>query len=167
MTGFDNQAIKTRIKEIIEADKDLYDPKGVDGKIATVYIGFPKNKNINAISPTPYCVITNHVSLLKIDPYSQVVNNSWKSKKNFLKLLLIVVDRQDSGETVEKSLDGIMQKLINRLDCFVDLRKPSDGTDAKAKQSICTEVSAMSAGQYQGKATDGFAVTFEVLVLTG
>jgi len=165
MTGFDNQAIKTRIKEIIEADKDLYDSKGVDGKIATVYIGFPKNKNINAIAPTPYCVITNHVDLLKVEPYAQVVNNQWTSKKNWIKLLIIVVDRQESGELVEKSLDSILQKLISTLDKNVSLRK-SDGTDAKAKQSVCARVDAMSAGQYQGKATDGFAATFEILVLT-
>lgn len=165
MTGFDNQSIKTRIKEIIEADKDLFDPKGVDGKIATVYIGFPKNKNINAISPTPYCVITNHPKLVKFDPYAQVQNNAWTSKKNFLKLMIIVVDSQDSGEQVEKSLDQILQKIITTLDKNVTLRK-SDGTDAKAKQSVLTEGEAMFAGQYQGKATDGFALTFEVLVLT-
>jgi hypothetical protein len=162
---FDNHAVKKRIKEIIEADADLYDSAGVPGKIAQVYIGYPKNKNIHAISPTPYCVITNHVDLLKVQPYAQQVNNQWTSKQNFVKYMIIVADRQESGELVEKSLDEILYKIINTLDKNIALRKP-DGTDPLAKKSLVAGGSALQAGQYQGQATDGFELDFEVLVLS-
>lgn len=162
---FDNHAVKQRIKEIIEADVSLYDPTGIPGKISQVFIGYPKNKNIHAVSPTPYCVITNHVDLLKVQPYAQQVNNQWTSKQNFVKYMIIVADRQASGELVEKSLDEILQKVINTLDKNVELRK-SDGTDPLAKKSVVAGGSALQAGQYQGQATDGFELDFEVMVLT-
>ena len=166
MVMFDNYAVKQRISDIITNDKTIYNPKSTPGKLVNVYIGFPKNKNIYAVD-TPYLVITNAVKFIpKVTQAGGIVNNAYSVKEYDVQYNLIVVDKQEDGQTVEKSLDAILLGLINTLDGNFTLRK-SDGSDAKVKMSLVNAVQMLGAGQNQGKATDGFEMTLACKIFTG
>lgn len=160
---FDNYAVKQRIQETIENNKDLFNPKGESGKLKKVYIGFPKNKNIYAVD-TPYLVITNAVNFISAAQFANVANNALTSKDYSVTYMLIVVDKQSDGPTVEKSLDVLLQKITDTLDNNFTLRK-SDTTDEKVKASLAGKVKMLGAGQYQGKATDGFEMEFACRII--
>lgn len=164
MVMFDNYAIKKRIKEIIEADKDLFNAKGEDGKLLQVFVGMPKNNNIYAIG-TPYLVITNAPKFITAIQAAGITNNGYTSKDYTVNYTIIVIDKQQDGPAVEKSLDAILKKLTDTLDANVTLRK-SDGSDELVKNSIVGQVQMLGAGQFRGKATDGFEMNLICRIFT-
>jgi len=111
VTEVDHHAIKTRIKEIVQANPDIYDSTGADGKFVDCFVGRPYNDEITT-HPTPYLFITNDDNLEEQEPTGVVESNAITATKHTVRYMLIMVDQAQDGRQVEKDLDTLGKNLM-------------------------------------------------------
>lgn len=128
VTEIDHQAIKTRIKDIIEADEDLFDKKGEDGKLVEVFVGRPFSNSLSAHS-TPFCFITNDDLMEQDRATGSIESNAATISNHIIRYQVVLVDDGTDGQDAEKLLDNLQKKLKERLKSNITLVKPSDSSD--------------------------------------
>ena len=134
VTEVDHHAIKTRIKEIIQADATVYDSSGSEGKFVDCFVGRPYNDSLTA-HPTPYVFITNDDNLEEQEPTGVVESNAITATKHTVRYMLIMVDQAQDGRQVEKDLDTLGKNLMQVIKAKFELRD-SSGADPKCNYSF-------------------------------
>ena len=164
VTEVDHHAVKTRIKDILQADPLLYDSTGSPEKLVDVFVVRPYNNSITAHT-TPFCFISNEDNLEEQEPDGVVENNASKSTRHDCHYLLVIVDDAQDGREVEKLLDNLGKKTMQTLKANFELRKPDGLTDPKCDWSFPERVSAFQASE-NGKPIQGRAIHFHIIVHT-
>ena len=163
VTEVDHHAIKTRIKEIVQASATVYDSTGSDGKFVDCFVGRPYNDAITA-HPTPYLFITNDDSLETQRNIGVVQSNTVQATEHTVRYLLIMVDQSQDGMQVEKDLDGLGKNLLQVLKTKFELRDAS-GTDPKCNYSIPERVSVFNTS-LNGKPVQARTIVFKLIINT-
>ena len=164
VTEVDHHSIKTRIKEILQADPLLYDSTGRENKLVDCFVGRPYANNITA-HPTPYCFIANEDNLEEQEPDGAVVNNSAKSTRHDCHYILVIVDDAQDGREVEKLLDNLGKLTMQTLKGNFELRLPADSSDPLCDWSFPERVSVFEASE-NGKPIQGRAIHFHIITHT-
>ena len=134
VTEVDHHAIKTRIKEIVQANPTIYDSSGAEGKFVDCFVGRPYNDSLTA-HPTPYLFITNDDNLEEQEPTGVVESNAITATKHTVRYMLIMVDQAQDGRQVEKDLDTLGKNLMQVIKAKFELRD-SSGADPKCNYSF-------------------------------
>ena len=134
VTEVDHLAIKTRIRDIVQADASIYDSSGSDGKFVDCFVGRPYNDEITT-HPTPYLFITNDDNLEEQEPTGVVESNAITASKHTVRYMLIMVDQAQDGRQVEKDLDTLGKNLMQVIKAKFELRD-SSGADPKCNYSF-------------------------------
>ena len=163
VTEIDHHSIKTRIKEIIQADASIYDSSGAAGKFVDCVVGRPYNDALTA-HPTPYLFITNDDSLETQRNIGVVQSNTVQATEHTVRYLLIMVDQAQDGRQVEKDLDGLGKNLLQVLKTKFELRDAS-GTDPKCNYSIPERVSVFNTS-LNGKPVLARTIVFKLIINT-
>ena len=163
VTEIDHHSIKTRIKEIVQADADIYDSSGSVGKFVDCFVGRPYNDAITA-HPTPYLFITNDDNLETQRNIGVVQSNTVQATEHTVRYLLIMVDQAQDGRQVEKDLDGLGKNLLQVLKTKFELRDAS-GTDPKCNYSIPERVSVFNTS-LNGKPVQARTIVFKLIINT-
>ena len=163
VTEIDHHSIKTRIKEIVQADADIYDSSGSVGKFVDCFVGRPYNDAITA-HPTPYLFITNDDSLETQRNIGVVQSNTVQATEHTVRYLLIMVDQAQDGRQVEKDLDGLGKNLLQVLKTKFELRDAS-GTDPKCNYSIPERVSVFNTS-LNGKPVQARTIFLRLEIIT-
>ena len=163
VTEIDHHSIKTRIKEIVQADASIYDSSGSAGKFVDCFVGRPYNDAITT-HPTPYLFITNDDNLETQRNIGIVQNNTVQATEHIVRYLLIMVDQAQDGRQVEKDLDGLGKTLLQILKTKFELRNAS-GTDPKCNYSIPERVSVFNTS-LNGKPVQARTIVFKLIINT-
>ena len=157
IVAIDHNAIKTRIKDIIEADTtNLF---GADkAKIRQVVVGTPPNKDYKDLNH-PAIVITNSERWMEESNRGPVISNSKSSVRTIVRYDLILVVHTDDAPEAEKEVDRLFKLLEQRLYDFATLRN-TGGTDPLCKDILFEIIRRIP--QMQGQEIDGFIATLRV-----
>lgn len=167
VTELDHNAIMQRVIDIVTANSSFYDAitGGQTNKVRVMFLGTPAEPQVY-----PYAFISAEAEDDK--PMEAVTINgspafmSQTVSEHFFNYnITIVVDRK-RNEISEQNLNDLQKACKEALKSNVDLRKPSDGTDAKVKLShpIRTRFKrGLTAG---GKAVSGAIVTLQCQAFT-
>tara|TARA_R110002020_G_scaffold173341_1_gene364214 strand:+ start:1482 stop:1982 length:501 start_codon:yes stop_codon:yes gene_type:complete len=164
VTEVDHHVIKTRIKEIIQADSNVYDSTGRQGKLVDVFVGRPYNNSLTA-HPNPFLFITNADNLEEAEAQGVVQNNIIKATLHRCHYILVIVDIAQDGREVEKSLDNLQKLVLQSIKTKFELRKPTDSSDPLCNYSFPERVRVFNAGD-DGKPIQGREIHFRVDVVT-
>ena len=164
VTEVDHQAIKIRIKGILQANGDLYDSTGREGKLVDIFVGRPYSNNIQA-HPTPYAFIANDDNLEEQEASGVVEGNVTTATKHTCHYIIVIVDIAQDGREVEKKLDNLQKLLLQVLKAKFELRKPVGSTDPLCNYSFPERVRVFNASD-DGKPLQGREIFFRVDVVT-
>jgi len=153
--------IKTRIKDIIDADTALVDKTDPKNKIRQVLVGTPPNKEYKDLTH-PAIVITNSERWMEEKNRGPVVANKKTSVATTIRFDIILVVHMEDSNAAEKEVDRFWPLLEQRLYDFATLRKASDGTDPLCKDILIENVRRIP--QMQGQELDGFTATLTVMI---
>ena len=164
VTEVDHHSVKTRIKEILQANATVYDPTGSPGKLVDCFVGRPYNNAISAHT-TPYAFITNDDNLEEMSAEGVVQNDTTTATLHDVKYLIVMVDQAQDGRQVERNLDDIGKNLIQVLKANFELRKPTDSTDPKCSYSFPVRVNVFDTTS-SGKPLQGRIIHMKLLIHT-
>lgn len=170
-TEIDHQAIKARIKAILEADTTLFklaDKKG--GLVNSISIGLPDGYNWSKI-PFDYIVISNDLNFEMDQPFGAVIGTNPTSNistsMHTIRYMVIMMASGPTTAITESKLDAIHKETKQALKNNVKLTKPSDGTnDLNVIQSICRTSKYVDGGSNKGLSINGIILTLEVKIVT-
>lgn len=159
IVAIDHNAIKTRIKDIIEAETtNLFGPD--KKKIREVVVGTPPNKDYKDLNH-PAIVITNSERWMEERPRGPVISNQKSSVAATVRYDIILTVHMDDSNEAEKEVDRLWKLLEERLYDFSTLRK-TDNTDPLCKDILFETVRRIP--QMQGQEIDGFRATLSITV---
>jgi len=164
VTEVDHQAIKVRIKEILQANAGLYDSTGREGKLVDVFVGRPYMNNLQA-HPTPYAFIANDDNLEEQEASGVVEGNVTTATRHTCHYIIVIVDIAQDGREVEKKLDNLQKLLLQVLKAKFELRKPVGGTDPKCNYSFPDRIRVFNSSE-DGKPIQGRLIHFKVETTT-
>ena len=163
VTEVDHLAIKTRIRDIVQADASIYDSSGSDGKFVDCFVGRPYNDSIST-HPTPYLFITNDDNLEEQEPSGVVESNAITATKHTVRYMLVMVDQAQDGRQVEKDLDILGKNLLQVIKGKFELRD-SSGTDPKCNYSFPDRVRVFNTS-LNGKPLQARTIFFRLEIIT-
>ena len=163
VTEVDHHAIKTRIKEIVQASATVYDSTGSDGKFVDCFVGRPYNDAITT-HPTPYLFITNDDNLEEQEPTGVVESNAITATKHTVRYMLVMVDQAQDGRQVEKDLDALGKNLLQVIKGKFELRD-SSGADPKCNYSFPDRVRVFNTSM-NGKPVQARTIFLRLEIIT-
>ena len=163
VTEVDHHAIKTRIKEIVQASATVYDSTGSDGKFVDCFVGRPYNDAITT-HPTPYLFITNDDNMESQKEIGVVQGNILQATEHTVRYLLVMVDQAQDGRQVEKDLDDLGKNLLQVLKSKFELRN-SAGADPKCNYSLPERITVFNTSQ-NGKPVQARTIVLKLLITT-
>lgn len=159
IVAIDNQAIKVRIKDIIEADADLVDPDKKDKtKLRTVLVGTPPNKDYKDLTH-PALVITNAERWMEEKNRGPIIANVKTSVAAIVRYELILTVQADDSNAAEKDVDRLWKLIEERMYDFTTLRTTGN-LDPLCKDILFEIVRRIP--QMEGQEIDGFRATLKV-----
>ena len=167
MTGVKHFEVKTRIKDIIEADITIFNKQGRDGKVKEVFIGWPQDKNLESSKhQKPYIFISNSIRFQEQKQRGPTTNNVMGSIENIVRYEIFLIDRKNSTFEVEKSVDELSEKLDTALKKNATLIKPKAATPPDPKCEKFELVRTERLNERIGEKIDGVKITMELLIIT-
>lgn len=160
IVAIDNNKIKVRIKDILEADAAFFDKNNPKGKVREVIVGTPPNKNYKDLHH-PALVITNSERWMEEQNRGPVIANKKSSVATIVRYDLILTVHNEDSNAAEKELDRLWPLLEQRLYDFSTLE-----TVALA-DPLCKDIlfeNTRRIPQYQGQEIDGFRATLKVII---
>lgn len=159
VTEIDLWAMKTRIKDILEADTTLND------YFREFHVGAPVG-NIAKSQPMPYLFITNDEGLIEEDEEASTVQNDAPvTSKHTLHFMIAYMAKQKDGPTTEKALDDISKTIKEVLKVNHHLKIPVTLTDPLAFRSFPEETRPLNRDQI-GEEVQGRVLFFKVTQYT-
>ena len=164
VTEVDHHAVKTRIMDILKADKNTYDSTGSPNKLVDIFVGRPYANNLSA-HPTPFAFIANEDNLEDQEPEAVVEGSAVQATKHDCYYLICMVDDAQDGREVEKLLDALGKNVMQTLKAKFELRNPTGDTDPKCSWSFPERVSVFESSA-NGMPIQGRAIHFHIIVHT-
>ena len=164
VTEVDHHSIKTRIVDILKADKNTYDSTGSPNRLVDIFVGRPYANNLSA-HPAPFAFVANEDNLEDQEPDGVVEVSAVKATKHDCYYLICMVDDAQDGRAVEKLLDDLGKQVMQTLKAQFELRNPSDNTDPKCNWSFPERVSVFESSA-NGMPIQGRAIHFHIIVHT-
>ena len=167
MTGVKHFEVKTRIKDIIEADTTIFNKQGRDGKVKEVFIGWPQDKNLESSKhQKPYIFISNSSRWEEQQQRGPTTNNVMGSTLHTVRYELFVIDKGVSSADVEERVDKLHEKLVITLKKNATLIKPKAATPPDPKCEKFELVRTERLNERIGEKIDGFKITMELIIIT-
>lgn len=162
-TAIDNNAVKIRIKEIIDATTTLVD-KAAPSKslLRLVQVGAPHNNNYEDLTH-PALVITNAERWMEEQRRGPVIGRAKTSISTVVRYDLILTVHEEESQDAEKKADSFFKLIEEQLYKFDNLQKPSDGTDPLSNSLLLETIRRIP--QFVGQEIDGFKATLAVEIL--
>ena len=160
-TAIDNNAIKVRVKKIIDTEIKLVDTANPKDKLRTVLVGTPPNNNFKDLNH-PALVITNSERWMEEEHRGPEKDRAITSISTIVRYDLILTVQKDDSIDAEKEVDRLFKLIEERLYQFTNLQKPADGLDPLCN-SILLETTRRIP-QLQGQEIDGFRSTLKVTI---
>ena len=163
VTEPDHNAIIDRIIEIFKADSSLWNTDGSKIRSFT-------NGRVIAPLPYPYCFI--YFESEDDKPFEAVTVGGapafMSQTSSYHKFIynIVVVTNKKTSETGEQDINSWVKLIKQRLKSNVDLRKPSDGTDAKVKVTHPIRTRQKSGTAPNGEIVAGAVITFQLEAAT-
>ena len=161
-TAIDNNAIKVRIKKIIDTEIKLVDPTNTKDKLRTVLVGTPPNNDFKD-QTHPALVITNSERWMEEKHRGTEQNRTMSSVSTIVRYDLVLTVHKEDSPDAEKEVDRLFKLIEERLYAFTNLQDPTGGTDPLCN-SILLETTRRIP-QLQGQEIDGFKSTLLVEIL--
>jgi len=159
VTEIDLWEIKTRIKDILEADTTLAD------FFRNFHVGAPAG-NLAEGQPMPYLFITNDEGLIEEDEEASTVQNDIPvTSKHTLHFMIAYMINEKDGPTVEKSLDDIGKTIKEVLKANHHLKDPTLNNDPMAFRSYPEETRVLNRDKI-GQEIQGRVLFFKVIQYT-
>jgi len=160
-TAIDNNKNKVRIKKIIDLDTALVDKDNPDGKLRSVLVGTPPNRDYKD-QHHPALVITNSERWMEERNRGPVITNKKSSVAVTVRYDFILTVHMDDANAAEKEVDRLWPLIEQRMYDFATLRLPPGLTDPLCKDILFTPIRRIP--QMEGQEIDGFRATLEVLI---
>ena len=160
-SAIDNNAIKVRVKKIIDTEILLVDKDNPKDKLRTVLVGTPPNNDFKD-QIHPALVITNSERWMEESHRGVEINRTMTSIGTIVRYDLILTVQKDDSIDAEKEVDRLFKLIEERLYQFTNLQNPTGGTDPLCN-SILLETTRRIP-QLQGQEIDGFRSTLKVTI---
>lgn len=159
VTEIDLWAIKTRIKDILEANTTLNE------FFRDFHVGAPAG-NVSEGQPMPYIFITNDEGLIEEDEEASTVQNDAPvTSKHTLHFMIVYMITEKDGPTTEKSLDDIGKTVKETLKENHHLKNPTSSDDPMAFRSYPEETRPLNRDKL-GQEVQGRVLFFKVIQYT-
>ena len=156
-TAIDNNAVKVRIKKIIDATTTLVDKDNPKGKLREVRVGAPPNNDYKDLHH-PALVITNS------ERWMEESHRGHAGVTTMVRYDIILIVHQEVSESAEKEVDRFFKLIEEQLYKFDHLDDPATpGTDPQAREFILETTRRIP--QFIGQEIDGFKSTMTVEIL--
>ena len=156
MVEADIWAIKTRIRDILEANTTL------SSYFRDFQVGAP-NGNISNDQPMPYLFVTNDENLIEEDEEASTVQNDTPvTSIHTLHFIIVYMSQEKDGPTNEKALDDISITIKETLKANHHLKHPTLSNDPKAFRSYPEETRTLNRDTI-GEEVQGRAIFFKVI----
>lgn len=162
-TAIDNNAVKVRIKLIIDSTTTLVN-KTTPSKslLRQVRVGAPPNNEYKDLNH-PALVITNAERWMEEQRRGPVIARAKSSVSTVVRYDIILVVHKEVSESAEKEVDRLFKLIEEQLYKFDNLQKPVDGTDPLCNSLILETTRRIP--QFVGQEIDGFKATLSVEIL--
>ena len=153
-TAIDINAIKVRIKKIVDAEILLVDTAKPKGKLREVKVGAPPNNNYKDLT---------HASLriTNSERWMEELHRGHAGITTILRVDLILTVHKEVSEAAEKEVDRFFQLLENQLYKFDQLDDPAaPGTDPLCHEFVLETTRRVP--QFIGQEIDGFKTTMVI-----
>lgn len=159
--SIDNNKIKTRIKDILEADPLFFNAANPKGLVRQIVVGTPPNKDYTDLNH-PALVITNAERWMDESNRGVIVANQKTSVAAVVRYDIILTVHNEDSNAAEKEVDRFWPLLEQRIYDFTTLRKASDDTDPLCKDLIFENIRRIP--QLEGQEIDGFKATLKLII---
>jgi hypothetical protein len=123
VTELDHDAIKEQIVTILQADSDLYNATGADGKVRVIEVGRPRTRNNKIVDTTlPHIWVTNSSGPFEtITNTGSVVSDVPKALLHTFHYDIIIIVDSKSEQFSEEDLDDFQKLTLEPLEEDHDL----------------------------------------------
>lgn len=160
-TAIDNNAIKVRIKLIIDKDLKLVDKDNPDDKLREVKVGAPPNNDYKDLHH-PALIITNSERWMEQKKRGTVQARTKSSVTVIVRYDLVLTVHKDESKDAEKEVDRLTKLIEERLYQFDNLQNPTDGTDPLCQEILLENFRRIP--QFTGQEIDGFRASLVVTI---
>ena len=152
-------AIKTRIRNILEADSILA------SYFREFQVGAPAG-NVSEGQPMPYLFVTNDEGLIEEDEEASTVQNDAPvASKHTIHFMIVFMDHEKDGPTTEKAQDDIQKRVKEVLKENHHLKDPELLNDPMAFRSYPEETRPLNREKL-GQEVQGRVLFFKVMQYT-
>ena len=163
VTELDHDAIKTRIKSIIESNSSLFDATGASGKVRQVNVGHPDHKNgLDDVFPAIYITNANPLERVKIAGTMTGSSESLPPLLHTFRYRIVIQEKTKGSRATEKALDDFQKLLLETLEADHKLK---DGGSAIVDSSQPEMVEVFRA-DFNGKPVQGRIITYVLSQVT-
>lgn len=162
-TAIDNNAVKVRIKLIIDSTTTLVDkdnPKKT--LLREVTVGAPPNNEYKDLHH-PALVITNSERWMEEQRRGPVIARAKTSVSTVVRYDLILTVHEEESRDAEKKVDNLFKLIEEQLYKFDNLQNPTGGVDPLCNSLILETTRRIP--QFVGQEIDGFKATLAVEIL--
>lgn len=161
MTEIDHNAIKTRIKTILESNSSLYDPSNTDGnRLIAIELGFPfNNDTVPQLLPSAFVYLSSEA----ITRSGIVQTNVHKALEHDVNYNIVFVVAESDSKTTETQLDAFQKLILETLEANAQLDL---NTDPKVDTSTPQRIDTLRQ-DFNGQVVQGRIITLNCMISTG
>ena len=152
-TELDHDAIKNKIKDILEGNATLYDATGALGKVRQINVGHPDHKNgLEDVFPSIYVTNSNPLDRIKIAGSITRSSESLSPLLHTFRYKIVLQEKTKGSRTTEQSLDDFQKLLLESLEEDHQLKNGGSAVvDSSRPESVETFKNDLNGKSVQGR----------------